>query len=378
MKIIILNRAMGIGGAERQIVTLAGGLRERGHDISVAVFYGGHPLERTLGEAGVPLHDLGKKGRWDVVGFPARLIRLLRRERPDVLYAFRGESNCFGALARPFLGGKLVWGVRDTNLDLGRPDRVSRLAYRIECALSGLPDLVISNSRSGLDHAQTNGFPAGDRSVVIPNGIDTERYHPDPEAGRRVRAELGIAADEPLVGIVGRLDPKKDHPSFLKAAAILAEARPKVRFVCVGPGPEPYARELRALSDSLGLGSRVAWTGPRADMKDVYNALDLLALSSLFEGFPNVLGEAMACGKPCVATDAGDSSWVVGDCGQVIPHSDPAALASAMARTLDRISAGEISPECIRGRVVANFSRARLVDATEAALLGLRGGVAIR
>ena len=240
--------------------------------------------------------------------------------------------------------------------------------------MSGLPDLVISNSRSGLDHARSHGFPE-DRSIVIPNGIDTDQFRPEPEARRRLRAELGVADCESLIGLVGRLDPMKDHPSFLRAAARSAQARGDVRFVCVGPGGTSVVHGLRSLADELGLGERVVWAGPRSDMPCVYNALDLTVSSSAYgEGFPNVLGEAMACGTPCVATDVGDSPWVIGDCGEIVAVRDPIALAAGISRMLDRIAAGNITPEQIRGRVVAHFSRRVLLDNTEAALAGLWGG----
>lgn len=373
MKIVILTRSLEVGGAQRQVVTLAGGLRERGHNVVVAVFYGGHVLERGLEEAGIPLCYLGKTGRWDVPGFLSRLIRFLRRERPDVLYAFQSGASIFGTLARPLMSAKLVWGVRHSNMDFSRYGRVPCLAYRLQCAMSHIPDLIIANSRAGLDHARSNGFP-DDRSIVIPNGIDTELFRPDPESRQRVRAELGVSGSEMLIGLVGRLDVMKDHPTFLRAAARLARVRADVRFVCVGPGKDQYACEIRALADSLGLASRIIWAGARGDMPAVYNALDMLVSSSSFgEGFPNVLGEAMACGTPCVVTHVGDSPWVVGDCGEIVMPRDPVALDAAITRMLDRIAAGDIHPDRVRDRILTHFALSRAVDSTEAALLKLCG-----
>ena len=218
MKIVFLNRFLGIGGAERQLALLAAGLNERGHEVMVAVFYGGYPMEQEVRVAGVPLHYLEKAGRWDNIGFPVRLIRFLRQEKPDVLYAFNVEANIYGALTKPIHRTKLVWGVRALNKDLKFCGKVSRLTLRLECAMSRLPDLIIANSHAGLDYARSKGFP-NDRSIVIPNGFDTERFRPDPEARQRLRAELGVADCESLIGLVGRLDPMKDHPTFLQAAA---------------------------------------------------------------------------------------------------------------------------------------------------------------
>ena len=284
------------------------------------------------------------------------------------------SANIFGALVKPLVRTKLVWGVRSSNLDPKDLGRAERLFCWLGGALSRFsPDLIVSNSWAGLKHAQSDGFPAH-RSMVIPNGFNTEHFRPDPEARRRVREELGVAESETLVGIVGRLHPMKDHATFLKAAGLLARTRPDLRFACIGPGCTTEANDLTAIANELGLGGKIAWVGPRNDMACIYNALDLLVSSSAYgEGFPNVLGEAMACGTPCVATNVGDSALVLGDAGEVSPPDDPEALHAAAARMLNRIAAGEVTPERVRSRIVDHFSLPRLLDMTEAALLQLCG-----
>ncbi len=142
----------------------------------------------------------------------------------------------------------------------------------------------------------------------------------------RIVDELKI----PVIGIVARLDPIKDHASFLEAAAGVAAAMPAARFVCVGNGEPVYTASLKTRATALGLDSRLLWAGARHDMSAVYNALDVNVLCSIGEGMPNVLGEAMACGTPCVVTDAGDSALVVGDTGPVVPVRAPRELAAAM------------------------------------------------
>lgn len=371
MRLVILNRSLNYGGAERQLVALARGLHRRGHRVVVAVFYAGGPLESDLHEAGVPVEILDKRGRWDVVGFLLRLGGFLRRERPDVLHGALPLPNVLAVLLRPLFGGKVVWAVAGADLDPTRYDWLFRVVDRTERRLSRFADLIVSNSEAGRDDAVADGFPA-ERVAVIPNGIDTDRFRPDPAARRRVRAELGVAEGEALVGVVGRLDPQKDHPTFLRAAARLAAEREAARFVCVGTGPDGYAAELRALADDLGVTPRLTWAGARADMPAVFNALDVAVLPSAYgEGIANVLGEAMACGVPCVATDVGDSAWVVGDPGAVVPPRDPDALAAGIGRVLDRVRDGEVDPEGVRGRVVEHLSLERFLDRTEQALRSL-------
>lgn len=202
---------------------------------------------------------------------------------------------------------------------------------------------------------------------MIPNGIDTERYCPNREAGQQVRAEWSINEQQTLVGLVGRLDPMKDHPVFLRAAALLAQEQPDVCFVCVGDGPRPYNQELQALGEALGLGERLIWAGARSDMPAVYNAFDIASSSSSYgEGFSNAIAEAMACGVPCVVTDVGDSARIVGDMGVVVPPKHPEALASGWKVALAK-GRREMALKA-RLRIVENFGVKRLIEQTEAAI----------
>ncbi len=370
MKIVFLMRSLNFGGAEGQLALLSKGLMDQDHSVKVAIFYPGGPIQKVLAEAGVPVLSLDKGGRWDVLGFLLRLGRLLAREKPDVLHGWLGIPNILTVLMMPFFPRlRVVWGVGAAYMDLSRYDRFSRVAFRLECLLSRFPHLIISNSRAGLDYHAAYGFPQG-KMVVIPNGVDTERFRPDPDAGRRVRSEWAVGEDQRLIGLVGRLDPMKDHPTFLRAAALLARDHEDVRFVCVGDGPAGYRAQLAALGNELGLAGRLIWAGSRADMPAVYSALTLATSSSYGEGLPNVVCEAMACGIPCVVTDVGDSALVVGDTGAVVPPKDPIALVEGWKGMLAKIDAGAPLPDA-RARILSQFGRDALVQRTSKALAAL-------
>jgi glycosyltransferase involved in cell wall biosynthesis len=260
---------------------------------------------------------------------------------------------------------KVVWGVRASNVDFSRYDWFPRFTFAMSCRLARFADLIIVNSKAGRDYHQALGYP-GHKMVVIPNGIDTDKFYPDPGERRRVRAEWGIAEQERLIGLVARFDPMKDHHTFLKAAAMLAQEREDVRFVCVGDGPAEYRQELHAYARQLDLTGRLIWAGARRDMPGVYNALDIATSSSLGEGFSNVIGEAMACGAPCVVTDVGDSAWLVGETGVVVSPTNPQALAAGWRACLER-DMSLLSGQA-RLRVVENFSIKLLVERMEKAL----------
>ncbi len=351
------------------MVALARELHSRGHSLLVTAFYPGGPLVKDLCESGVRVVTLNKKGRWDVFGFLRRLIALVRHEKPDVLYAYLPVPNLLSVLLKPiFPKVRMVWGVRASNVDFNQYDWLARAVFRLECLFSRFADLIIVNSNAGRNYHVAQGFPES-KMVVIPNGIDTVRFKPDSVARSKARAEWGIKENEKLVGLVARIDPMKDHPTFLKAAELLIRESPDIRFVCVGDGPEPYKSDVLKLASDLGFGGKIVWTGSRSDMPDVYNALDVAVSSSYGEGFPNVLGEAMACGVPCVATDVGDSAWIVADTGVVVAPRNPEILAQGISECLKKKSAA-LAVAC-RVRIVDMFSLEQLVDKTEKALLDL-------
>lgn len=370
LSVAFLIRRLDPGGAQRQLSLLARALQERGHDVHVIVLYGGGQLEQELIDAGVGLHIQAKRGRWDLPGFLARLVRTGRAIRPEVVYSYLDMSNILALSIHPFIGRpRLVWGIRAAFMDMRNYDWLTRMLPWVEARLSRFADAIIANSQAGERWATERGMPA-DRLAVVFNGIDTAYHRHDPEARARLRSQWQIDDKTVLVGHVGRLDPIKDHPTLLHACARLSAQHRALRFVFVGDGPEAYRSKLRAMSADLGLDDRLIWAGERHDMREVYSAMDVLCLSSISEGFPNVLCEAMACGLMCVTTDTGDAAHIVGELGEVVPPGDSALLAAAIERAIDRrlIDAG--LPVRLRDRVEALFSQEQMVRRTERILAG--------
>jgi glycosyltransferase involved in cell wall biosynthesis len=231
----------------------------------------------------------------------------------------------------------------------------------MECALSRRADLIISNSRAGRDYAADHGFPR-DRIAVVPNGIDAERFRPDPMLRAAKRAEWGLDEGETAIGVLARIDPMKGYPVFLRAAAIAARRRPDLRFFCIGEGDAAYLAELESQTAALGLGERVLWTGRSTEPVAALNALDISCSPSFGEGFSNAIGEAMACGLRCVVTDVGDSSLLVGGTGCVVPPGDADALADALLAVAD-MQGSEKDPRA-RQRIVELYSLESMVERT--------------
>jgi glycosyltransferase involved in cell wall biosynthesis len=367
LRICFLIRSLDRGGTEGQLMVLANGLATRGHSVSVVTLYGGGALATEFERAGIPVRAIGKQHRWDAVALLRRLLPVIREHRADVVHGYLDAGNILAALVKPLAGGaRIVWGVRTSHMDYDRYGWFPRFTATAQIALARFADLVIANSLAGREHAVRAGFPAA-KLRVIPNGIDTDHFRPDADAGRALRARWGIAPDDALIGLVARLDPMKGHGTFLGAAAILAQRIPHARFVCVGGGtPEVNAR-LRRIAEELGIGDRVLWTGERTDVVAAYNALDVHVCASDGEGFPNVIAEAMACGTACVSTDAGDAGAILADTGIVVRPADPDALASAIETMLPR-AANDDEHIRRRKRIVDSFAVPRLVEATEEAL----------
>ncbi|HXS04261.1 MAG TPA: glycosyltransferase [Rhodanobacter sp.] len=372
-RVLFLIRSLRRGGAERQLVALAAGLRQSGWEVAVACFYAGGAFQRELERRDVPVIDLRKRGRWDVIGFLWRLWRALRQFEPDIVHGYLTVGNLLSLMARAACpGSHVVWGVRSSFIDRTRYDWMSRLTFALSCRMARGADRIIFNSQAGSTLHGAHGYPA-DRLVVIANGIDTDHFRFDETARQRMRREWGASDRDVLVGLIGRLDPMKDHPTFLQAAALLVAEHAPWRFVCVGEGGSGYAGELTTKARGLGLAGRMVWAGSCEDMVAAYSAMDIVVSSSFGEGFPNVVAEAMACGRPCVVTRVGDSAHLVADTGIVVPPRDPQALRDGIAQMRRRIeSDSRAMALAARARVVDHFSTARLVSSSARVLENVR------
>ena len=375
MKVLFFIRSLEVGGSQRQLAMLSDGLARRGHDVVAAVFYTGKEIELTPSQSAIRVVALGKSGRWDVVGPLTRLRRLMLTERPDVIYAFLPMQTVLAALLRPRrLAARLVFGIRGSQVEADRYDALIALTYRLEAWLAGRADLIIANADAGRADAIRRGFPS-DRIAVIANGIDTDVMQPDAGGGRERRRAWGIADDAFVIGCVARLDPMKDHANFLAAAARFTAKVPTARFVCAGDGPPAYRAELEALAQSLGLADRIVWAGEIANMATVYNAFDIATLPSAFgEGFPNAVGESMACGIPVVATDVGDVRAIIGELGEVVAPKRPDLLCAGWERLRQRLAQDASLHDAARKAIIANYGVETMLERTENILLRVVAG----
>ena len=294
------------------------------------------PLHSLIADLGVPVYSLGMSGgRPSLVGL-MRLARRLRALRPELVQTWMYHADLLGGLtARLATSAPVVWGLHNSNLDPATTKWTTRATVWACARLSRLvPRRILSCSQVAMRLHRDLGYDAG-RMVVIPNGFDLDAYRPDRGHYAAIRTELSIARDAILVGMVARYHPQKDHRNFIDAATRIARHRPETLFVLAGEGVSDTNQELGALIRETGVAERFRLLGPRTDIPRLTAAFDCAVTSAAFgEAFPLVIGEAMACGVPCVATDVGDSALMIGETGRVVPPGDPLALATAIESVL--------------------------------------------
>ncbi len=320
------------GGAETALERLLLSLPRDEFPATVVSLIPGGPVMGRIEAAGVPVYSLGMRRAIPSPRGALQLRQLVRRIRPAVLQGWMYHGNLAAWFARSagVAGIPLAWNVRQTIYDLGRERPGTRAVIRLGARLSGRADAIVYNSEVARRQHEAIGY-AGARARVIPNGFDCERYAPRPGARLALRRELGLAEQTLVVGMVSRYHPMKRHEVLFAAARQILDRGVDAVFVCVGREVVDGNPRLAEPIARLGLGAHVRLLGERHDMPDLFSAFDVACSPSGWgEGFPNAVGEALACGTPCVVTDVGDSGYVVGTGGIVVPPDNPIALGTAL------------------------------------------------
>jgi glycosyltransferase involved in cell wall biosynthesis len=357
--VLLLIRSLHIGGAERQVVSLAKSMTSLGTKVHVGVKVAGGPLESDLRDIqGVELHHLGEPSLLGQIRYFLKLRSLIRSVGFDAVYGFMPLPNLALLVSYTVRNRPLIaWGVRSSDVDESQYGGSVKWTMRLEKWLSRFSNRVITNSEAALEEYRTKGYPYS-KLEHIPNAINVDRFKPNSEARAEVISEFGVQQESYLIGIFARIHPMKDHMTFLKAAKVLVDQGIDVTFLCAGETSEGYSdyeSRIRSSATAMGLDERVLWIGPRQDPEMLMAACDLTTLTSdSGEGFPNSVAESLACGIPCVSTDIGDAKLIIGDYGTAVSRGGSSELADAWKLMVNR------SPEAISAD--AEGARKSIVD----------------
>lgn len=309
------------------------------------------------------------RGRISLKGF-FLLFTIIREVCPDVVQTWMYHADLLGGVAARIVGVKRVfWGVRMSSLGPGVASLPTRWVAKVCAWLSRwIPHRIICCAeKASLVHAEL-GYQSS-KIIVIPNGYDLSRFLPDLKARSDSRKKMGVNSEDFLIGNVARFDPLKDHLNLLKAFALTIEHAPNIHCALVGKDVLDNNKFLASHISKLGLSDHVLLMGPREDIPEFMNALDLHVLSSRSEGFPNVVAESMACGTPCVSTDVGDSMEIVGDESLCCAPQDPVGLSDLILKMFHEKTCcpdkWQARRAASRQRISARFSIDGMVQAYE-------------
>lgn len=336
LRILHIITELGTGGAEAMLYKLLQATDGIVESRVLSLMAGGSNARR-IEALGVRVGSLGMI-RGAVPGPAAlwQLRRMVRDFHPDLVQGWMYHGNLAAWLAVRQCEGRprLFWNLRQTLYDIRRETKMTRWLIQLGARLSSAADRIIYNSEVSARQHEAAGYAAHKR-IVIPNGFEVGMFSSQVDLRHAVREEFGLDADSLIIGQVARYHPMKGHQALLQAAAAIVPRHPRARFVLVGHGVTPDNLALAEPIRDLGLADKVVLAGERADVPKLMAAMDVVVSASEWgEGFPNVLGEAMAAGVPCVATDVGDSASVIGDCGNLVAAGDAAALARAIGELL--------------------------------------------
>lgn len=314
---------------------------------------------QDLTAKGVPVIALRMKSILDVPRVFWKLFRTIRQLNPDVVQTWMYHADMLGGLASRLAGNRrVIWGVRTTDVDAGGK-RATLLVRRVCAWLSHWVPAVIVCAADSSRRAHTSiGYDAS-KMRVIPNGFEVvqEDHHAGGEAFRR---ELGWGPENVVVGSLGRFHPVKDYDNFINACEALSPVMPHVRFLLVGTNLDRNNIRLMDRLTGTGYVDRFALLGQRKDVTHCLSAMDMLCLHSRTEGFPNVVGEAMAAGVPCISTDVGDAALLIGLTGMIVPKENHLALAEGLKSMIELTSEARCElGRSAKSRVLAEFSMLR-------------------
>lgn len=331
-KIVHIITDLATGGAQMMMYKLLKNIDLNKYQIEVISMIDNGVIGEQIQALGIQVHTLNIKKTHPN---PLAIIKAIKIcSNSHIIQTWMYHADLFGFIIAQWVKPKkIIWGIRHSTFD--NSDKKSTVFIaRINAALSKYVNHIISCSERAVYVHQQLGFNISNM-IVIPNGFEVDRFCKRSESKKMLCDELDLLEDTIIIGRVARWHPMKDYEALFKAISLLQDYSNFV-LICCGENIDNANEELRTLLLNNNIRDRVKLLGNRVDMEHIMSATDIHVSSSLTgEGFPNVLGEAMACEVPCVTTDVGDSAFVVGDTGEVVEPGDYKELAKAIKKIID-------------------------------------------
>ncbi len=336
MRIMHVITGLETGGAETMLYKLTSFRRKSVLENMVISMTSIGPIGEKMQAAGIRVESLGMERGIPDPRYIHRLAAMMRQENPDLVQTWLYHADLMGGLAANIAGIPVIWNIRQSTPKTSGTKPLAWFSSMMCAKLSGrIPQKIVCCSESAAETHQMMGYDAR-KFVIIPNGFDLEQFCPDSEEYESVRRELGVDSKHLIIGHAARYHPMKDHRTFLEACAVVHQLHPEVHFILCGDGVHPGNQELMKQVYAHHLSGVCHLLGRRDDMTRITAAFDIACLSSINgEGFPNVIGEAMACAVPCVVTDVGGSAAIVGDTGIVVQPGSPHDLANGLIKMIE-------------------------------------------
>lgn len=360
MKVLHIITGLSTGGAEMMMYKIISCFKKMGHNSEVISLGVEGQIAELIRKFKIPLTSLGvARNKIPSPRSLLKLISIVRHSKSEIIQGWMYHGNLAAIFARIFQISKapVIWNIRQSLYDIKKEKLLTQFIIRANSFFSSYCDVIIYNSHLSARQHEAFGFNKN-RTVVIPNGFDTNLFKPNEIFKNQFKKDLNLSSDTFVIGLVGRYHPMKDHMNFINAACELIEKNDSLRFIMIGSGVDSTNLQLISKLKDLSVNDKFILLGERSDTAQITNCFDIAVSSSAWgEGFPNVIGEAMSCAVPCVVTDVGDSSYVVADTGFVVPPRNSHALASAIIKLIDypekRLELGRLA----RKRIVENFSQ---------------------
>jgi glycosyltransferase involved in cell wall biosynthesis len=358
MRIIHIITDLDTGGAEIMLSKLLNSLNDEALNSTVISLMGRGKITGRIEALGVKVETLdlrqGERPGWRTV---KKLRQFMRAFNPDIVQGWMYHGNIAATVA-VFLFDpmrrkvKLFWNVRQTLYDIKSEKIQTRWLIVLGRWLSFFSHSIIYNSNLSAEQHCNAGY-LSKKTKIIPNGFDLQKFRPDQNRRQQLRKELEVSESTILIGHISRLHPMKDHATLLRAINRVIEnifgsgSKQEALFLLVGHG----------VTSELSSNTAIRFLGERSDIPKIMSALDIVVSSSAWgEGFPNVIGEAMASKVPCVVTDVGDSAYIVGKYGRVCPVGDDQCIASSLLQLIENKQERKTAGNQARKRIKENYS----------------------